>query len=124
MARILVIDDDQTHRRIIREILLARGHDLTEAEDGNQGLRLQRQHEFDLIITDIVMPGMEGLEMVRELMRLNPSLRIIAISGHREGFLQAAENFGAMATLQKPFEPDELAGCVESCLQRQPSRRS
>ena len=61
MARILIIDDDDIQRRIVREILEAGAHDVTEAEDGNQGLRLQNEQVFDLIITDILMPGMEGV---------------------------------------------------------------
>ncbi|MBT7761007.1 MAG: response regulator, partial [Rhodospirillaceae bacterium] len=109
MARILIIDDDDIQRRIVREILEAGAHDVTEAEDGNQGLRLQNEQVFDLIITDILMPGMEGLETVRELARVYPGVRIIAMSGHREGYLRAASSFGAMATLEKPFAPGDLS---------------
>ncbi|MBT3533203.1 MAG: response regulator [Rhodospirillaceae bacterium] len=120
MARILVIEDDSTHRRIIREILNAYSHDVTDAEDGDMGIRLQQDHGFDLIVTDILMPGKEGIETVRELVRLYPDVRILAISACKEGYLEAARKFGAMETLAKPFEPEELAGCVDDCLQRKP----
>ncbi len=119
MANILVIEDDKTHRRIIREILIAHGHEVMDAADGNKGIRMQQDHDFDLVVTDILMPGMEGIETVRELHRIDPSLRIIAISAYKEGYLQAALRFGAMEALEKPFDPDQLAGCVESCLQRE-----
>lgn len=120
MVRILIIEDDKIHQRIIREILHAHGHEVTAAEDGKMGLRLQRDHDFDLIITDILMPGMEGIETVRELRRMHPSLKIIAISAFKKGYLEAALKFGAMEALEKPFEPDQLASCVENCLQREP----
>ena len=118
MAQILVIEDDNTHRRIIREILKAHGHDVTDAKDGFQGIRLQQSHGYDLVLTDVVMPGMEGIETVRELIRLYPDLRILAISAYKEGYLEAAKKLGAIETLEKPFEPDELADCVEICLRR------
>jgi len=119
MARILVIEDDKTHRRIIREILLPHGHDLTEAGDGKEGILLQQEHGFDLIITDILMPGMEGIETVRELVRIYPGIRIVAISAHKDGYLEAALKFGAMEALAKPYTPNDVAACVARCLQRE-----
>ncbi len=116
MARILVIEDDKTHRRIIREILLSQGHETDEASDGAQGIRMQQEGGFDLVITDILMPEMEGIETVRELVRLDPAVRIIAITAYQEGYLEAAKKFGAMAALEKPFKPDELMEVVNSCL--------
>jgi CheY-like chemotaxis protein len=117
MARILVIEDDKTHRRIIREILQSQGHETTEAEDGAQGIRLQQDAGYDLIITDILMPEMEGIETVRELIRLNPATKIIAITAYQEGYLEAAKKFGAMAALEKPFQPNELLEVVNNCLE-------
>jgi CheY-like chemotaxis protein len=116
MAQILVIDDDKVQRRIIREILSQRGHHVTDAVDGHQGLRLQKQHGFDLVLTDIIMPGMDGIETVRELVRLYPGLKIIAISAHEKGYLDAAAKFGAMEILAKPLVPDVLTGYVENWL--------
>ena len=111
MARILVIEDDKIHQRIIREILHAHGHEVMAAEDGKKGLRLQLDHDFDLVITDILMPGMEGIETVRELRRVHPSLKIIAISAFTAGYLEAALKFGAMEALEKPYDPDQLVVC-------------
>ena len=116
MARILVIDDDQVQRRIIRAILTERGHHVTDAGDGHQGIRLQKEHAFDLVLTDIVMPGMDGIETVRELVRLYPGLKIIAFSAHENGYLDAAMKFGAMEGLAKPLLPDVLTDHVDNCL--------
>ena len=116
MARILVVEDDSIHRKIIREVLKNHGHDITDAEDGNQGICLQEKHGFELIITDVLMPGMDGIETVRELIRLYPGLKILAISAYEGGYLEAAKKFGAMETLKKPFEPGELVRCVNRCL--------
>ena len=118
MTRILVVEDDRVHRKIIREILAPHGYDVMEAADGIEAIHMQRDHGFDLILTDVVMPGMEGIETVRDLPRLYPDLRIIAISAYKEGYLAAAEKLGAMATIEKPFDPHALAACVESCLRR------
>ncbi|MBT7665010.1 MAG: response regulator [Rhodospirillaceae bacterium] len=119
MAHILVIDDVSTQRRIIREILNVNGHDVTEADSGHEGIRLQSEHDFDLVVTDILMPGMDGIETVRELVRLYPHIKILAISAAKDGYLEAAEKFGAMAKLEKPIEPNELADCVAACLRRE-----
>ena len=78
MARILVIEDDSTHRRIIREILNAYSHDVTDAEDGDMGIRLQQDHGFDLIVTDILMPVMDGFELCRQV-RANPEYNQVVI---------------------------------------------
>ncbi len=120
MARILVIEDDKDNRQIIREILKAQDHEVMEAEDGHMGLSLQEEHGFDLVLTDILMPVMEGIETVRELTRQYPGLRIIAMSAFRQGYLDAARKFGAMETLEKPFTPNEVVACVERCLSRTP----
>ncbi len=116
MARILVIDDDEVQRRLIRHVLVKQSHHVTDAEDGTEGIRLQKKHGFDLVVTDIIMPGMDGIETVRELICLYPTLRIIAISAHRRVYLDAAKKFGATETLAKPFTPEDLVSCVENCL--------
>ncbi|MDP6689020.1 MAG: response regulator [Alphaproteobacteria bacterium] len=116
MARILVIEDDKVQQRIIRHILDGHGHDVTDAAGGWQGMCLQKEYAYDLVITDIIMPGMDGIETVRELIRLYPGLKIIAISAHKKVYLDAAKTFGAMEILAKPFTPEALIGCVENCL--------
>lgn len=120
MARILVIDDEELVRVSIAAVLRRLGHLVTLAEDGVDALGKFGPERYDLVITDIVMPRMEGIETVRALRRLDPGIRIIAISGSGgadQGFyLKAATALGADAKLQKPFRAAELRRAVEEML--------
>lgn len=120
MATILVIDDDAAMRRLILRVLGARGHALLEAENGQKGLTLVENQRPDLIITDILMPGKEGIETIREVIGRWPGTKIIAISGgggsHNLMFLEAAKAFGAYASLAKPFRPEQLIEVVDKVL--------
>lgn len=120
MARILIIDDDVVTREILNETLEAEGHSLASAGNGKTGLSLHREKPFDLIITDIIMPEMEGLETIRELRRLSPAVKIIAISGGGRlgsgGYLSLAKKFGADMTLPKPITTKEITDGVRELL--------
>jgi len=119
MANILVIDDDPAMRRAASRVLKAAGHSVTAYEDGRRAVRHIEQEPPDLLITDIFMPEMEGLETIRELRKSRPELPIIAISGSApEGadYLSFAEKFGAVASLRKPFRPAELLALVSRVL--------
>ncbi len=120
MARILVIDDDQPILELLRRILEREGHDVFEATNGNEGIRIAFQEPLDLVITDIVMPEKEGLETIKELKYEFPDLRILAISGggpfNPDMFLEIAEKFGAMRSMTKPFTRQQLLDMVEELL--------
>lgn len=120
MARILIIDDDELMRTVIRRTLEKAGHDVFEAGDGEEGLAAQRKISADLVITDIVMPVKEGIETIRALRELSPDLRIIAISGHgrfgKADYLWAARDFGADYTFEKPIEWQVLVAAVAHCV--------
>jgi CheY-like chemotaxis protein len=117
MANILIIDDDQQMRRLLTRILKGGGHAVREAENGRSGIELFRQLRPALVITDIVMPDMEGIETILALRQGNPELPIIAISGGSDPlYLTAAGKLGATATLRKPFSSDELIALVEGML--------
>ncbi|HEX5319481.1 MAG TPA: response regulator [Stellaceae bacterium] len=120
MPKVLVIDDDHLVRRTISRILQSGGYEVALAEDGAKGVAKFRAERPDLVITDIIMPEQEGIETIIQLLRDNPSARIIAVSGGgRLGsmdFLTVANRLGAAATLRKPFEPAELLGCVARAL--------
>lgn len=81
MPTILVIEDDEDVRGLLLRHLVAAEFDVQEAANGKTGLAAYRQQQSDLVITDIVMPETEGLETIRELRRLNPEVKIIAMTG-------------------------------------------
>jgi DNA-binding response OmpR family regulator len=118
ISRILVIDDDPVARVTIQTILEEEGYSVTCAEDGRRGLAAFRESRPDLVVTDIVMPGKEGIETILELRSIWPDGPIIAISGGgrigKGDFLKMAKTCGADAVLAKPFEPAELLALVRS----------
>jgi CheY-like chemotaxis protein len=120
MAKILVIDDEELNRFSIRKVLEGAGHEVAEAVDGVVGLEMQKKQNFNLIITDILMPKKEGLETLQEIKEGYPGISVIAISGGgRLGnmdFLSAAELLGADAILAKPFTDEQIVTCVSECL--------
>ena len=128
MSRILVIDDEVQIRSMIRQALESRGHQVIEAENGQQGVDLFREQWADLVITDIVMPQMAGLDCIIELRQLDPSVPLIAVSGGacsveagedtvwRLELLDAALQLGARHTFWKPFDLAELLVAVDESL--------
>ena len=120
MGSILIIDDDIEILEIYREILQREGYDVLAASDGAQGIKLCRDQEVDLVITDIIMPEKEGLETIMELRRDLPDVKIIAMSGGgqigAEEYLPLAEKLGAQHTLDKPFTPKELLEAIRGIL--------
>jgi len=118
MALILVIDDDPDVLDVIKVALESAGHEVLVAPDGQQGVKMYRARPADLIITDLFMPGQEGLETIKQLRIEFPEVSIIAISGRPTGgtMLSVAKHLGAKAILQKPFLPAELLKAVEEAL--------
>ena len=111
MARILVVDDDQVVRLFLRAVLERQGHSVVEAENGDEGLRYYRAAPADLVITDIQMPVMDGLQMIQELRSAFPTAKIIAISGDR-GRLTAAQTF-SQCTFEKPLYMEGFLDAVQ-----------
>jgi len=114
MATILVIDDQKPIRALLRAALEGDGHEVLEAVNGRLGLALYRERSADVIITDILMPEMNGLELIVELTRSFPNVKVIAMSGglKREGGPNAATLLGARQTFQKPFDIRALLDAV------------
>lgn len=125
MADILLIDDDETFRDVLACALEQSGHTVRQAANGIEGLRIYRQSPADLVITDIVMPEKEGLDVIRDLHREFPAARVIAMSGglaqDPKLYLFMAEKFGAAAVLAKPFQLADLAKAVDTALAKKSS---
>ena len=120
MARILIIEDDDLVRSMLKATMEKEGHEVLEADDGIKGTRLYREKPADLVITDIVMPDKEGIETILELKRLSLGVKIIAISGggriSPETYLELAGKFGAAYTFVKPVDRKELVAAVRDLL--------
>ena len=115
MARILLIDDDDSVRTMLRLTLAHFGHTVIEARNGKEGLELFQHANADLVITDIVMPEKEGLEVLMELRKRQPPVKIIAISGWRD-YLHVAKLMGAAKVLAKPFSTNVLIAAIDELL--------
>jgi len=120
MRRILIIDDDHHILLMIKKMLEREGFEVDLASNGVEGLKLFKKIPVDLVITDIIMPEKEGLETIREMRRLRPDLKIIAMSGggriSADNYLDAAKIFGASKVLGKPFSQKQLVSAVNDIL--------
>jgi DNA-binding response OmpR family regulator len=114
--RVLVIEDDEHFRSLTLRWLQTYGIEAEGAAHGARGLALQRQRPADVIVTDIFMPEMEGMETIHDLRREFPAVKIIAMSGRdpmaKYDVLEAARQVGAARTLKKPFRFEELVAAV------------
>jgi DNA-binding response OmpR family regulator len=123
MPRLLLIDDDAMVREVLAAALVRAGHTIVQAEDGRRGVNLFRAEPADLVITDLVMPDSEGLEVIVALHREWPALPIIAMSGgtaHSSLYLSLATKLGARRALAKPFASTELLQVIDELLLRPP----
>jgi DNA-binding NtrC family response regulator len=120
MGRILLVDDHAEFLAIQQELLERAGHTVVTASDGNKAISALKKGEIDLVITDIIMPGREGLETIMELQRHEPLIKIIAMSGGGviggQSYLELAEKFGAILSLEKPFNEATLLASVNTAL--------
>lgn len=120
MSKILVIDDDPAIRSAMRRILERAGHQVQEASNGLDGLGMVERELPDVVVTDLLMPEKEGIEIIVELRDRFPGLGLVAISGAGgsdvEGPLMDAELLGADATLPKPFSMEAFLETVERVL--------
>ncbi len=120
MAQILVIDDDEIMRDVVVQMLTEAGYSVQSAEDGRKGLRIFYDGAFDLVVTDLIMPEKEGLEVIQELRAHSHSIPIIAISGggrmSPDGYLKMAQAFGVDYTFTKPFMIESFLAAVRECV--------
>lgn len=121
MANILVADDDEQYPIMLAKILRNNQHDVVIANDGAEALKLCKTQKFDLIVTDILMPNVDGIDLIVDLIKQNSKVPIIAISGGRntitaEFNLQSAQTLGVQAVLKKPFTNEQLISTVNEAL--------
>jgi two-component system response regulator (stage 0 sporulation protein F) len=113
-ATILIIDDEEPIRALLRFALEAAGYEVTEAANGRHGLDLYRQRPTDLIIADMLMPELNGLDLLLDLTREFLHAKVIAISGAggEQNVLDVAKLLGARQTFEKPFSIPQLLDAV------------
>jgi len=112
MGRILIVDDEESDRLFERSILADEGHALYFAADGESALKIYRDHEIELVITDLHMPRLNGLRLIQELKELDADVAIIAVSGVAADQLDLATALGARRALFKPLDPHLLVETV------------
>jgi DNA-binding response OmpR family regulator len=120
MARILIIEDESALRSLMKDALENADHEVMEASDGNMGVKMFNENKFDVVITDILMPKKEGLEVILEMTDLSPDVKIIAISGGGIGLgddlLDIYMEFGAKKALRKPVRMEHLLDVVKDVM--------
>ena len=119
MASILIVDDEASIRTLLRKILEEDGHQIREASNGDVGLTLYREAPADLVITDILMPERDGMEVTLELTREFLNAKVIAMTGATgdQNFLNVAKLFGAQRVIKKPFSVETIRHLVRDTLE-------
>jgi two-component system response regulator (stage 0 sporulation protein F) len=117
MPSILVVDDEDHVRQLVRIILERAGYAVREAPDGQAALTLYRESPPDVVVTDLMMKPMGGLELMGHLRRESPKVKIIVMSGFNDGLFDA-HLLGAGKILAKPFSIDEMSAAVQDLLDR------
>lgn len=120
MAHVLIVDDDETDRMLMRSILAAAGHDLYFASNGEEALKLYLRHPIDVVVTDIQMPRGDGIELIGALRGLDPDASIVAVSGKDPKKLQMAQLEGARSILPKPVTKQSLTEAVDKACEPEP----
>lgn len=117
MVKILIIEDDHELLNALRRTLEIHGYEVLMASDGRKGLEQMAVYTPDVVLTDIFMPGMEGLETIRILATNYPDVPVVVMTGSLDPlFIELSIRFGALHGLNKPFSRDELLMAIEKAL--------
>lgn len=120
MPRILIVDDDEAFRRMLKLTLVKFGYDVDEAPNGKKAIALHARAPADLILTDIIMPEQDGLETIPQFRKRHPGVKIVAMSGggrlSAADVLVIAKLLGADRTLTKPFSNEDLVSALDELL--------
>lgn len=132
MTRVIIIDDEEDIRVVLKETFVREGFDVAVASDGTEGLNLIRETGADVVITDIIMPGRDGVETAYDIRMEFPNTKIIVMSGggntapmdyqpnaiSTSSYLASAESLGADLTMTKPFDRQELIKAVRELTEK------
>ena len=124
MARVLMVDDDEMERVYAAEVLRWGGHEPIFAPDGEAALRILEHGDIDVVVTDLALPKLDGLGLIREIRSANPDARIVAISGASPEQLEDARKLGAAYTFPKPWDPRELVQAIDRVHAQPPAEGS
>ena len=113
MQSILIIDDDAEYRHGLKIFLEAKNFKVLEAADGKEGLLVLEREQVDLVITDIIMPEREGIEIIQAIRRERPELKLVAVSAAEPSILRIANKLGAVAAFPKSLPFDQIAERIE-----------
>ena len=113
MAVVLLVEDEIESQQLIGLMLSTAGYEVMTAADGARAIQVVKEHDVDAVVTDLKMPIMNGLRLIKALRGLGDTIPILAISGHNKDQLMMAEDLGANAALAKPIDRDELISVLE-----------
>jgi DNA-binding NtrC family response regulator len=116
LATILIVDDDETDRLGLAAALRSGGHDIVLAGDADEALDIYVARRVHVVVTDIVMPGRDGLSLISALRDVDPHASIVAVSGKSRSQLEASRAYGAVSILEKPVDPEALSAAVREAL--------
>ena len=120
MIHVLLVEDDDHFASMIQRALATFGYTVVRARNGREALDIYDPRIVNLVLTDVLMPSMEGIELIMALRKINPKVKIIAMSGggrnRPEAYLAITERMGVVKTLAKPFPLDELQRAVQECI--------
>ena len=120
--KILVVDDDQTFRCVVTQMLSRLGYDVISTDSGENGLALFLKNQFDLVITDLEMPGMDGIDLAGHIKEKSPLALVILMTGHDKEFtLAKIKDSSVDQALFKPFFLAEIQEKIQSVLNRRQS---
>jgi DNA-binding NtrC family response regulator len=116
LATILIVDDDETDLLGLAAALRLDGHDIVTARDGDEALSVYLAQHVHVVVTDMIMPGRDGLSLISALREVDPRARIVAVSGKSRSALEASKAYGAMSVLEKPIDPEAISAAVREAV--------
>ncbi len=117
--RVIVVDDSMLIRRMVKDTLQSDGWDVVgEASNGNDAVELYQQLRPDVVTLDIIMPGSDGIEALRSIMRINPEAKVVVVSAlNQTKLISEAIRSGAQDFIAKPFLPEQLQQTIRLCVE-------